>query len=269
MQAGASPDTSPSPVPSPEWLRGLADLLAATGTERLPSALRHLLHLACQFDSMLVSVFNGRSAPLTLYHDLDEMAAAISVDFYASGPYLLDPFYLACRNEVAPGAYLLLNLAPDGFLRSNYYATFYRKLRIFDEMALLLRRAPGNWIVISLARTQTRQRFSVDDRDRMNRIFPLAEAAVTRTWPEGEGAAPALMAADRFDSFARDVLSRREAEVVQLILQGHSTPVIAKELGIAEGTVKVHRHHAYAKLGIRSQSELFSLAMRHLIDTGG
>ena len=65
-------------------------------------------------------------------------------------------------------------------------------------------------------------------------------------------------------TFGSGVLTPREPEVVRLILQGHSTPSAAAYLGIAQGTVKVHRHHAYAKLGISSQAELFSMASRHL-----
>lgn len=70
---------------------------------------------------------------------------------------------------------------------------------------------------------------------------------------------------EKLDSFGADILSPREAEVVRLVLQGHSTPSAAAYLGISEGTVKVHRHHAYAKLGISSQAELFSMATRFFI----
>jgi len=46
-----------------------------------------------------------------------------------------------------------------------------------------------------------------------------------------------------------------------MVLRGHSSESIGRLFQIATGTVKIHRKNSYAKLGISSQSELFS----HLI----
>jgi DNA-binding NarL/FixJ family response regulator len=54
-------------------------------------------------------------------------------------------------------------------------------------------------------------------------------------------------------------LSARELEVGRLMLSGCSNKEIARKLAISAETVKVHRKHMYSKLGIKSQSELFSL----------
>ena len=43
-----------------------------------------------------------------------------------------------------------------------------------------------------------------------------------------------------------------------------SSDLVGLSLGIAEGTVKNHRKHIHAKLGISSQAELFALFLRHL-----
>jgi DNA-binding NarL/FixJ family response regulator len=42
-------------------------------------------------------------------------------------------------------------------------------------------------------------------------------------------------------------------------LRGHSSKSIARDLGIAPGTVMVHKRNLFSKLGITSQYELFSL----------
>lgn len=59
------------------------------------------------------------------------------------------------------------------------------------------------------------------------------------------------------------VLSRREKAVVALLLQGLRNREIAAELGVTEGTVKVHLHNIYQKLGIGSRTELVILASRN------
>ena len=53
------------------------------------------------------------------------------------------------------------------------------------------------------------------------------------------------------------------------MLLGHSTRLVAEKLGISAETVKLHRKHAYAKLDISSQAELFYLFVDALAsDTG-
>ncbi|WP_264213993.1 helix-turn-helix transcriptional regulator [Leisingera thetidis] len=245
----------------------MAALAEMIGTERFPGALRQILRQCCNFDSMIISRYEGARPPVSLYQDLDELQAAITVEFYASGPYLLDPLYQACRNGCTPGAYRLMDLAPEAFYRSEYYRAFYRKISISDEIGVLLQDGAESWFIVSLARFARQQRFEAADTDRLNAVFGVISAAIRRQWGQAEAAAQGFQQAgweDRMQTFGTGVLSPREREVVQLILQGHSTPSAAAYLGIAEGTVKVHRHHAYSKLGIASQAELFSLATRHL-----
>lgn len=50
-------------------------------------------------------------------------------------------------------------------------------------------------------------------------------------------------------------LTAREAEVLNLIAQGLSNKLIARELDISDGTVKVHVKHLLKKLGLRSRVE--------------
>ena len=52
------------------------------------------------------------------------------------------------------------------------------------------------------------------------------------------------------------LLSKREHEVVRLVADGRLNKQIAGTLGISEKTVKVHRHRALQKLGIRSVADL-------------
>jgi DNA-binding NarL/FixJ family response regulator len=60
----------------------------------------------------------------------------------------------------------------------------------------------------------------------------------------------------------RESLSRREREVYQLACQGLSNATIAKRLFISEATVKVHMHHVFDKLGVRSRTALALNAAR-------
>lgn len=57
-------------------------------------------------------------------------------------------------------------------------------------------------------------------------------------------------------------LTARELEVGHLMLSGCSSKEIARKLQISAETVKVHKKHIYGKLGIKSQSELFSIFLQ-------
>jgi len=54
----------------------------------------------------------------------------------------------------------------------------------------------------------------------------------------------------------RERLSRRESEVYDLLRQGLSNRQIAEVLFISESTVKLHAHHIYDKVGVRSRTAL-------------
>lgn len=60
-----------------------------------------------------------------------------------------------------------------------------------------------------------------------------------------------------------DSLTKREVAVLELVATGLSNKLIARELGIAEGTVKVHVKRVLAKLGMRSRVEAALWLMRH------
>lgn len=57
-----------------------------------------------------------------------------------------------------------------------------------------------------------------------------------------------------------ETLTPRELEIVRLVAQGRRNKEIARELGIAAGTVKIHVHNVYEKLGLDSRFALAAFA---------
>jgi DNA-binding NarL/FixJ family response regulator len=69
--------------------------------------------------------------------------------------------------------------------------------------------------------------------------------------------------AERFDYLAEaDILTAREAEVLQLLQEGMTNAQIAHELSIGLETVRTHARNIYRKLGIKTRRDLASFA-RH------
>ena len=59
-----------------------------------------------------------------------------------------------------------------------------------------------------------------------------------------------------------DELTAREKEIVMRAALDTPNKIIARELGIAEPTVKMHRGHAFAKLGVKSPLEAYRALLR-------
>ena len=51
-------------------------------------------------------------------------------------------------------------------------------------------------------------------------------------------------------------LTGREREIARLVMGGLRNKTIADELRLSEGTVKIHLHNIYRKLGIRNRMAL-------------
>ncbi|NPA46002.1 MAG: tetratricopeptide repeat protein [Chlorobi bacterium] len=51
-------------------------------------------------------------------------------------------------------------------------------------------------------------------------------------------------------------LTRRQAEILELILKGYSNKDISRELHISNNTVKTHIHHLYEKLNVKNRMEI-------------
>lgn len=92
----------------------------------------------------------------------------------------------------------------------------------------------------------------------------LETVAQGRRWLDQEVMQRAMNLAMSPDAeAARDpleALSGRERAVATLVQRGLRNKEIADELGLTEGTVKVHLHKVFEKLGVRSRTDLILLA---------
>jgi DNA-binding NarL/FixJ family response regulator len=84
-----------------------------------------------------------------------------------------------------------------------------------------------------------------------------------RQWIERDTVTRALHSAIARDSAkGADTLTPRELEIVRMVAQGLRNKVIAERLSISEGTVKVHLHNIYEKLGVDGRLELVLCAQQ-------
>lgn len=252
----------------------LPELIADIGSPELMAKIDVALRAIAPFDLSCVFAYPGGAAPVLLYEDFRGAATPAALDHYFAGAYLLDCVYSACKQQTAAGLYRLEELAPDAFFEGEYYnnpdvhpCISMEQGSLAEEIVFLVPLSEGTIAAYSLMRSNGREPFSTQAFDRMKSREPMLRALIQRHFRD----VPSLKSAPdegalepTFDSFRSDILSDRERVIASLVLQGHSSTSIGLNLGIAEGTVKIHRKNLYAKLGISSQAELFALFLKHL-----
>ncbi len=70
---------------------------------------------------------------------------------------------------------------------------------------------------------------------------------------------PAMSEARRTEVTGPELLTPREAEVMELLQAGRSNAEIARELHVSIETVRTHARHVYRKLGVHTRRELRAL----------
>lgn len=136
-----------------------------------------------------------------------------------------------------------------------------------ETIRILLRTEPGIGVVAHGERAQRHLASAA--------LQAGASAYVARTASTGElqRAVQAALDQERFVDPAvpprgsRGMLTKRQREILQLLANGESTTVAARELDLSEETVKTHTKHALARLGARNRTHAVAIALREcLID---
>ncbi|MGB5557236.1 MAG: helix-turn-helix transcriptional regulator [Paracoccaceae bacterium] len=261
----------------PTWSETMARAVSALRSPEFEPRLVQALLTLVDFDFSVMFAYRGDERPIDLFDNFGAKRRQVFVSIYQEGPYLLDPFFQACKKRVSAGLYRIRDLAPDRFYQSEYFRSYYVSTGLSEEIGFIVALAGEVRVVISLMREGPRQGFSEREMNRLREVESVVLALAEYHWV-GLSSRFETKASDSeseileqfldgiFRNFGRSLLTPRECEVVGLVLRGHSSFSIAKVLNVATGTVKIHRRNIYAKLGISSQAQLFSLFLSMLSD---
>lgn len=254
----------------PEWHAAIAEIISSANDEALCGALIKAVGIAVNHEGTCLMAFHKNARPDVLHHTLEPAGQKHYLDRYLAGPYLLDPLYqLAIRDRSATLCRFRDEL-PDRFRSSEYYRQYCERTHLLDEMDFLAEVSDTTTVVLVVGRRD--RMFSKSELTRLELIEPAVQASLRRIWTLWESRTGRSKVDDAvhreltrcFDRFGESVLTERERQVSQLLLRGHSSKSIARELDIAPGTVMVHKRNLFGKLNISSQYELFSLLIDEL-----
>jgi two-component system, NarL family, nitrate/nitrite response regulator NarL len=94
-----------------------------------------------------------------------------------------------------------------------------------------------------------------EPEDLLRQLRQIVDGRLVLTEGLTEHLARAMRRRDEPASAEQPRLTPREQEVLDLIASGLNNKLIARELNLSEGTVKVHVKHLLKKLGLRSRLE--------------
>jgi DNA-binding CsgD family transcriptional regulator len=247
----------------------LATLLPCVGSKEFPGKLINLFKQLVPVSDATIVVYPGTDLPVIEYFEVPDSNGRSTLDIFVNGAFLLDPYYLAATVDKKFGVFRIRELSPVGFKDSEYYKTWYRDCNFEDECGYLVPISGEGFINIALGRTEKRSPFTKRQLQTLESIRPVVEALCQQHWAEsGSGTNPVNLRGQMhaaLNAFGSSMLTEREGQVINLVLHGHSTKTVAEKLSISMETVKLHRKHAYAKLEISSQAELFYLFLDSLM----
>ncbi|MGI3171153.1 helix-turn-helix transcriptional regulator [Pseudooceanicola sp. C21-150M6] len=247
----------------------LGTAITALGSDGFARALYDWLDRSMEIDNTTMCAYFQSRRPEILFCQarIPTVHEKIDTD-YVSGAYLLDPFHELHVARVPAGLYRLRDFAPDQFQRNEYFASYYRRTTLIDEIAYVAYPADGVSVHVCLGRDASSGRvFSPRDLETAQRLSSIACGLIAKHWSglssSGDYTDAALVdhLRQRLEARHGIALSHRQAEVALLILRGHSSVSIGLRLEISPQTVKVFRKQLYRKCAISSQAELFTLVM--------
>ena len=247
----------------------VADLIRSVGKQDFPAQLVAKLREMVHFEDATVIVYPSDGMPLIAYFETPKPGGVSNLGTFIKGAFLLDPYYIAAAKLRKFGVFRLHELSPPEFKDSEYYKTWYRSYGYEDECGYLMPIDNGGFVNIALGKIKSGTAFTQSECELLDAAMPVVEALCQQHWAGlGVGSESADLRSQlhqALESFGRSLLTERETQVINLVLHGHSTRTLADKLSISTETVKLHRKHAYAKLEINSQAELFYLFLDSLM----
>jgi DNA-binding CsgD family transcriptional regulator len=168
---------------------------------------------------------------------------------------LLDPLHPSRCVEQQGSVLTLAGELPETLrIKSLYWQRFLRPHHVVDVMEVLLRADDLVVGAFSLLRFEPEAPFSQTEVESANALAPLLELALESKLCRKPALCLSQAGSEAADRAAR--LTHREQQVARLVRNGLSNKQIARDLALAQPTVKTHLLRMFRKLGVSSRTEL-------------
>lgn len=241
----------------------IINLTKSVGEDDFYSNLNQLFQLHFDYDELLVLHMSRQSSVKLLFrYGKDGVKNRLQGEDswrYLTRLYVLDPFYrhYADRNQF--GFFTLDAIGPEEF--ESIYNSYFNFLDLSDEIGYLFDLQDGTCLHIDMSLFGTEQKFASESLEYLEEICDSLTALVVEHHSnrQFDHLAHVSDVEKVVRNFGKDLLTNKEYQVCQLLLQGYSTKNIAEKMHIGYETVKMHKKNIYSKTYMSSQSELLAL----------
>ncbi|WP_417317378.1 helix-turn-helix transcriptional regulator [Emcibacter sp.] len=267
-----------------QWLAKLTSTICKLGRAGFEETLFELVNLAVVVDhcTVFITTPDGHTEHLFTQSRLDEDTCNRLARAYVSDYRARDPQLPPMAEDGAPpesDQLTVLGRADTAGYPEDYRQQFFGKSGLIDKVSSLLQTSAYN-IYCSFYRLEQSGPFSEEDFQELSQLLPLltnlifkhsrltqfrdkpADPIITRVPLSRSPDLMNRLLEEQSEVFGQ--LTEREREVCVRIIQGYTSEAIALDLDVAISTIHTYRKRAYAKLGISSQNELFSLILEQM-----
>lgn len=251
------------PVDISNYTKDLIRLTQSVGQESFYANIHNLLQRCFDYDELLVLRMKKQSAvELEYRYGKDGVENRLQGEGswkYLTRLYVLDPFYRVFADNNQFGFYTLSEIAPEEF--ENIYNSYFNYLELADEIGYLFDIGDDTCLHIDLSRFGENAEFEPKVLSFLAGIFESIDYLVKQHHKQlaNEATNSGSEVEYVLEKFGLDVLTKKEYETCQLLLQGYSAKSIAERMDIGYETVKMHKKNIYSKCHISSQAELLAL----------
>ncbi len=250
-----------SPMPTPD---AFAPAIFALGRAAFASELLAALNQSVPVDHVCLMRVADRARPPVLESASWRGGAHVAEvqRAYLNGLYRFDPN----MSLPAPSGVVVRHLRRDTLVHAGYRKVCFVRAGLLERLTVAASDA-GQLVLLNLYRLDPSGPFGADEIAAIESLSRfLAALAVRHVGTLGM----LLRSRDRADRVAALAarlhaldgrLTLRERDVLSRVMLGVTSEGIALDLGIGLNTVLTYRKRAYARLGVSSQAELFSLCL--------
>ncbi len=153
----------------------LATAIRSIGTPSFMPELTDFMRAVTMFRGIFVVRLAEDGKPMHVYDNVRAERRAVVVDRWLDAAWHLDPFVAAFQKEQSRPVMLLDDVAPDRFSQSTYFHTYYKSIRLRDEMAVFLPLADTT-LFFSIGRLAGERRFSRRDVKQLEAAHDMLSA---------------------------------------------------------------------------------------------
>lgn len=264
---------------SEDWLAKLNRTICKLGRAEFEDSLFDLVNGVVLVDhcAVFITENDGTTAHLFTKSKLSDSICRSLAKAYTERFHTRDPKLGALEQELEKPDDIRMTLLPPtpvAAYDAGYKARFFTDTGLIDKVSSLLQTRQYT-IYCSFYRLEASGRFEPEEFEELSRILSILTNLIFKHsrlsgLKESEKQPDPIITKvpmSRTLDVGNEIFAKltdREQQVCFRVLQGLTSEAISLDLKVAISTIHTYRKRAYAKLGISSQNELFSLYLESI-----